>query len=245
MAVMKVKGKNWKDVECDKAVKVKLCQLFEELCALQVVRKAEIDKKKKILKSNMFIVQKHHANGDFDKVKARLVADGRDQDPKLYPNKSSSMVAIHSVFTVLGLAMVKKWRFMVKIDIKRAFVQTPMVGELMFMKLDKKVTGYMMELYLDLKVGVKQDGCLNVKLLKVVYGCVQASALWYTLIKGTLENMGYQTIETAVCVFRKQPGEQVFLLLLYIDDILAVVDEQESEKLKKHMEEKFGEVKLE
>ena len=40
-------------------------------------------------------------------MKARLVADRRDQDPELYPNKFSPTVAIHSVFTVLGLAMVK------------------------------------------------------------------------------------------------------------------------------------------
>ncbi len=93
---------------CNEAVKAELCQLFEKLCALQVVREAEIDKKNKILNSYLFIIQKYHVNTDFDKVKARLVAHGRDQDLELYLNKSSPMVAIHSVFTVLGLTTVKK-----------------------------------------------------------------------------------------------------------------------------------------
>ncbi len=55
----------------------------------------------------MFVMAKYLANGAFDKVKARLVADGRDQDAEMFPNKSFSTVAVHSVFTVLGLAASK------------------------------------------------------------------------------------------------------------------------------------------
>jgi hypothetical protein len=50
------------------------------------------------------------------KMKAWLVADGRDQFIDLYPNKSLPTVAIHSVFMVLGLVAVKQWRVMVKND---------------------------------------------------------------------------------------------------------------------------------
>jgi hypothetical protein len=60
-----------------------------------------------ILKSHMFLVNQYLANGDFNKVKARLVMDGRDQNPKMYPDKSSPAVVIHSVFTVLRLACEK------------------------------------------------------------------------------------------------------------------------------------------
>ncbi len=56
----------------------------------------------KILNSHMFLIQKNHANGEFD------VGDRRDQDPEFYPNKSSPTAAIHSVFTVLGITSVKK-----------------------------------------------------------------------------------------------------------------------------------------
>jgi hypothetical protein len=51
----------------------------------------------------MFLVEKHLANGEYDKTKGRIVADGRVQDPELFPNKSSLMVSIQSVFTELGL----------------------------------------------------------------------------------------------------------------------------------------------
>ncbi len=54
---------------------------------------------------------------EFDKVKARLVADGRDQDANLYPDKSLPTVMLHSVFIVLGLRAMKKWRKVVKLNV--------------------------------------------------------------------------------------------------------------------------------
>jgi hypothetical protein len=129
------------------------------------------------LHSHMFVVEKYLANGEFDKMRARLVADGRHQDAEMYPNKVSPTVAIHSVFTVLGLACMKPWQIVVKIDIKGAFIQTPMMGEPIYMRLNPKMTKYIIDLYPHLKNMVEADGCLYTMMLKAMYGCVQASAL--------------------------------------------------------------------
>jgi hypothetical protein len=40
-------------------------------------------------------------------------------------------------------------------------------------------------------------------------------------------------------------GGRIFVLLLYVDDILAQVDEKEAERLRKHLMRKFGEVQFE
>jgi hypothetical protein len=125
-AVTKVSQKEWKEEQATKAIKKELAQLFDELVAIVPVKRHEIPPEATILNSHMFLVNKYNAEGEFEKVKARLVADGRDQDPAMYPNKSSPTVAIHSVFTVLGMTGEKRWRVDVKIDIKGAFVQTPM-----------------------------------------------------------------------------------------------------------------------
>lgn len=85
------------------------------------IRKTEIEEGSKILTSHMFVVVKYLASGEFEKMKARLVADGRDQEADMYPNKSSPTVAIHSVFTVLGLATSKPWWIVLKIDIKGSY----------------------------------------------------------------------------------------------------------------------------
>jgi hypothetical protein len=105
LAVTKVSAEEWKDVENAKAIKIELRMLFEELKVLRPVRRAAIKGGMKILRSHMFLVEKYLADGTFDKIKARLVADGRDQDVMMYPNKASPTVAIHSVFTALGVMM--------------------------------------------------------------------------------------------------------------------------------------------
>jgi len=72
-----------------------------------------------------------------------------------------------------------------------------------------------------------------------MYGCVQASALWYVMIKAELEKLGYSVGPTDPCVFVKQVGNRIFILLLYVDDILAIVDKDEAEKIRAHLVAKF------
>jgi hypothetical protein len=58
-----------------------------------------------------------------------------------------------------------------------------MQGEPTYMKLDKTLTDHVINLFPDLKNEVEGDGCLYMLMLKAMYGCVKASALWYALIK--------------------------------------------------------------
>ena len=146
----------------------------------------------------------------------------------MYPDKSSPTVALHSVFTALGLASGKPWQIVVKIDLKGAFVQTPMKGEPVYMRVDPKVSTYVIEMFPRLRVMLELDGCLYTLLLKAMYKCVQASALWYALIRSFIEELEYDCSPTDRCVFRKRVGERIFVLLLYVDNILAQVDEREA-----------------
>jgi hypothetical protein len=118
MAVTKVSRSEWGEASCQEAIKLEWRQLFDEPKALRVVRRVEISRSTKVLQSHMFLVRKYLADGAFDNVKARLVADGRDQDPAMYLNRSSPTVAIHSVFAMLGIASTKRWHVVVKIDVR-------------------------------------------------------------------------------------------------------------------------------
>jgi hypothetical protein len=140
---------------------------------------------------------------------------------------------------VLGLACQKRWRIVIKIDIKGAFVQTPMTGHQIFMKLDPKITKYAREMCPEFDEFIWRDGCLYTVLLKAMYGCIQASALWYAYIRREIEKMGYTASETDRCVFVKQVGDRIFILMLYVDDIMAIVDEEEAKKLKCRLEKLF------
>jgi hypothetical protein len=93
-----------------------------------------------------------------------------------------------------------------------------MQGELTYMKVDKLIMAY--------------EGCLEMLILKAMYSCIQASALWYALIQSFLEDQGCEGSETNRCVFCKKNDDRIYVLLLYIDDILADVGKQEEiEKL--------------
>jgi hypothetical protein len=50
---------------------------------------------------------------------------------------------------------------------------------------------------------------------------------------------------TDPCVFVKQVGSRIFILLLYVDDILAIVDEEEAKRIRAHLVAKFGTVLFE
>jgi hypothetical protein len=135
-----------------KAVKAKLRMLSDELKALRAVKRASIKAGRKILKSHLFMGAKYLASGEFEEMKAWLVADGRDQYVDLYPNKSSPMVAVHSVFMVLGMVAAKPWRVaVVKFDIKGVLIQIPMMGEPTYMKLHKDMTCHVVSLFPELE----------------------------------------------------------------------------------------------
>ena len=101
--VAKIKESEWnKSAETSKAVTAELKQLFhEDLEALKPVMR--LPPGQVALESHMFVNQKYKANGDYDKTKARLVADGRDQDTKLYLDKSSPTLQMQSLYTVLAM----------------------------------------------------------------------------------------------------------------------------------------------
>jgi hypothetical protein len=91
---------------------------------------------------------------------------------------------------------------------------------------------------------VANDDCLYTLMLKAIYGCVQASALWYALIRRTLEEGEYKASETDHCIFQKLNKSRIYLLLLHVDDILANVDREEAMALKARLEKAFGTIQF-
>jgi hypothetical protein len=76
--VTKISEGDWKEEASAEAIMAELRQLFTELKALQPVKIEEVPKGTKVLHSHMFVVEKLTAMGEHDKMKARIVADGRD-----------------------------------------------------------------------------------------------------------------------------------------------------------------------
>ncbi len=65
-----------------------------------------------------------------------------------------------------------------KIDMKGAFMQTEIMGTPVYIKCTRKLKDLILDLYSEYSKYVGKDGALYCKLLKALYGCVQASKLF-------------------------------------------------------------------
>jgi hypothetical protein len=81
--------------------------------------------------------------------------------------------------------------------------------------------------------------------LKALYGCVQASKLWYNKLTKFLREEGYESSPTDMCVMRKLSKDEIFFLVIYVDDILVFASEAETERLKDAFIKKFRWITME
>jgi len=173
---------------------------------------------------HMFEVEKFLATGEHDKFKARLVFDGSEQDPDLFPDRSSPTVPFHSLMACLALTAANGMTKIGKIDVKGAFIQTEMVGPPVYINCDPGLTRLIVEVLPAIKKYVTPDGKLYCRLLKALYGCVQASKLWYNKLTTFLRTLGHEHSPTDPCLMRRVHDGKIFLLTIYADDILVFAD---------------------
>jgi hypothetical protein len=139
---------HWKEPAAENAIRAEMRQLFEELNALRLVERNAITAGACILTCHLFLAEKFLADGRFDKMKARLVSHGNYQDRADFPDRSSPTVAIQLVMMVLAAFAGQMDMYKVcKIDVKGAFVQTPMEGEPIYMKIGSDLASKIVALY--------------------------------------------------------------------------------------------------
>jgi len=214
-----------------KAEKDEIELLFVDLGGLKP-EYAENMKGKKAYNCHMFGVEKFLATGEHDKFKARLVFNGNEQDADLFPDRSSPTAALHSIMACLAVAASNGITKVGKIDVKGAFIQTEMEGPPVYVRCDKNLTKLIVEVLPGIRKYVTKDGTLYCRLLKALYGCVQASKLWYNKLTKFLRSLGYEHSPTDPCVMRKLVDGSIYLLVIYVDDILVLASEEEMARLK-------------
>ena len=103
--------------------------------------------RKSIIRSKMFLKDKYAADGSFEKLKARLVAGGDQQDKGLYDDLSSPTAATSSVLTIAAIAAQERRSVMV-IDIGGAYLNASMKpsGVRVRMSLDRTMSDILCEI---------------------------------------------------------------------------------------------------
>ena len=198
--------------------------------------------KNHMVPSKLFLKEKFKPDGNFDKLKSRLVAGGHMQDRELYPDKSSPTPAINSIFIVTAIAAHKECT-VVSLDIGNAYVNAPITGPPVYMRLNTELSKYVCELDINYESFVRDNGELIVKLKKALYGCVQSSLLWFNYISSMLCEVGFQQNPCDECVFNVGEGDDMITVIVYVDALLIISLDQESiEDLVDYLSEKFEKI---
>jgi len=200
---------------------------------------------KAVIRSSMFLKEKFLSTGEFEKLKARLVAGGHMQDRSLYEDLSSPTVATSAVFMVAAIAAHEN-RKAVTLDIGGAYLNASMGEHEVHMRLEPLMASILARIVPEkYSKYICDDGSLIVRLNKALYGCVQSARLWYEHLSGTLKSIGFECNPLDKCVFNKVVDDTQCTMCLHVDDLL-VTCEQEAiiESVYGQLQEHYKDVKI-
>ena len=200
--------------------------------------------KARIIRSSMFLKEKFLASGEFEKLKARLVAGGDQQDKTLYDDLSAPTVGTSCVFTLLCIA-AHEGRKVTVVDISGAYLNADMnTGLTVHMRLDKSMTGMMVKLSPQYEKYMDARGCVVVRLDKALYGCVESAALWYENLRESLKKLGYTPNAIDTCVFNKRNENGVqCTIAVHVDDLMITsTDSDMIESLAVGLAKRYGDI---
>jgi Arginine methyltransferase-interacting protein, contains RING Zn-finger len=239
------------DEVAEEAIRAEFDQLFYKKKALVPVKLSSLSKKqrKKILRSSMFLKEKYDGKGWFEKLKGRLVADGRMQDRTLYQDKESKTAAIESIMLSLGLASMLNMK-VAKADVGGAYLNTFLEqDDEIFMRLSAQITRVLLKYFSELEQYLEgDDERLIVKIVKAMYGLVQSAALWYKVLTSFLvDKLDFEMNPIDNCVMHKvTENGKLLIIVLYVDDILMLCEDDDAiDWLIAELEKEYKEVSVE
>lgn len=187
------------------------------------IRLTDITKRGNIVATFMFIKHKTKPNGEYDKTKARLVANGAKQKKHLYDLISSSTVNLPSVFLLFNIACAQRLRI-VAYDVKGAFLHARFSedDEPIYIKIPKDVAAEWIKFDPSAAEYLTDKGDLYLLLLRYIYGLKQSPLKFQEHLRDVLVSAGYQVCEHDECILFKRVGDEISILSTHVDDIFQI-----------------------
>ena len=177
------------------------------------------DEKRKAMHAVNLIKEKR----DYE-IKGRTCADGSKQKRYLKPDEtvSSPAVGLDAFFTSLLIDAYEN-RNVTVFDVPGAFLQPEMPEKDGMVLL--KMTGTMVDLMCEVNpeyipTVIYENGrkVLYMRVLRSLYGCIEAALLWYKLFSTTLTDMGFEINPYDRCVANKTINGKQCTIVWYVDD---------------------------
>lgn len=159
-----------------------------------------------VLGSKWVFRTKLHADGTLDKLKAKLVAKGFNQQEGIdFLETYSPVVRTATVRSVLHVATIMDWDIK-KLDVKNAFLHEDLVETV----------------YMTQPAGFEDQSKPDYvcKLKKALYGLKQSPRAWFDKFSTFLLEFGFVCSKKDPSLFIYTKDRNVILLLLYVDDMV-------------------------
>src|SRR3954468_6000364 len=155
--------------------------------------------------------EKTDADGNVTVYKARLVAKGFRQVQGVDYDETFSLVAMfESIRILLAIAVFHDYEIW-QMDVKIAFLNGNIDEELYIMQPEG---------FIDPK-----DADKVCKLQRSIYGLKQASRSWNLRFDQVIKSFRFVPNCYEACIYKKVSGSSVTFLVLYVDDILIIVND--------------------
>jgi hypothetical protein len=177
-----------------------------------------------VIRSFMFMKEKFDANGEFVKLKARLVADGSQQSHE--EDVYAPTVRVQNFFSCLIIAAMSRQRVR-SADVPGAYLLACMLHLFQTMILNKMNADILIRLDNSWQQYQRQDGTIVVRLRKALYGCIESAKLWYELAKKALLSEGFVINPYDHCIFNKDFNGKQCTTALYVDDFFLSCESDE------------------
>ena len=191
----------------------------------------------------MLINEKYLPNGDFDKIKARFVADGSKQSSFGKENNSPT-ISQASINLTLAISAFEG-RHIMTVDVKAAFLNAKMPNKNVIIRIRRqdKIYPYLIKACPEYEKYTTATGIL-LELHGALYGLVESPRLWFNEISSTLINqLKLNQCLHDKCLFSSTNNDMI--ICLHVDDmLLSVKDITKAEEAINILTNKYGELKI-
>ena len=209
---------------------VKELQQIDDLGTIRGVHLTPAAMRRAIM-SLVFFKEKYLSTGQFEKLKARIVAGGHQQDRTVYNSNdiSSPTVSTECVYMIAGIAAMER-RKVITVDIAGAYLKGSFKegAEPIYMRLDATTAETLCSINPGYKAYQRSDGTMYVQLLKPLYGLIEAAQLWYTNITTTLKDIGFVQNSYDKCVWNRMYKGDQQTVCIHVDDLKITCRNEEA-----------------
>ena len=177
-----------------------------------------------VVHTMVLLKEKFLPSGEFDKLKARLVALGNHMKEGTYGDTYSPTLGHASLMVLLCIGAADD-AVMKVTDVPCAFPNTPRDPK--DGRVTIRITGKAAEIWCDINpddwVLLNRQGHLLVDLDQYLYGMKDAPAAFHRYLKTVLEEAGFEAIISDVCLIKKFSKKGYFIAGGHVDDLLSLL----------------------